>query len=243
MQIVSFGGGVNSTAMLIGMHERGEKPDAILFADTGGEKPETYEHVARMREWLAANSMPEITIVREAKTLEADCLDRETLPGKAFGFGSCSEHFKIRPMRRWLKSQGIDGVTWLVGIHAGEAHRSWRPLNQRDDVQYPLIAWGWYQVDCQAAFSRARLPLCVKSACFFCPSMRKPEVLDLAKQHPELLARAIEMESLAKEAGTLTICKGLGRRWSWESLVKADEAQLRLFDDCQAPICDTCFDG
>lgn len=33
--MVSYGGGTNSTAMLIGMVERGERPDAILFADTG----------------------------------------------------------------------------------------------------------------------------------------------------------------------------------------------------------------
>ena len=39
--VVSFGGGVNSTALLIGLEERDERPDYILFADTGGEKPET----------------------------------------------------------------------------------------------------------------------------------------------------------------------------------------------------------
>ena len=35
--IVSYGGGTNSTAMLVGLWERGERPDAIVFADTGGE--------------------------------------------------------------------------------------------------------------------------------------------------------------------------------------------------------------
>jgi 3'-phosphoadenosine 5'-phosphosulfate sulfotransferase (PAPS reductase)/FAD synthetase len=45
---VAFGGGTNSTAMLCGFRERGIKPDLILFADTGGELPETYEHVMEM---------------------------------------------------------------------------------------------------------------------------------------------------------------------------------------------------
>ena len=49
ISVVSFGGGVNSSAMLIGMHERGITPDAILFSDTGGEKPETYQHIEDMR--------------------------------------------------------------------------------------------------------------------------------------------------------------------------------------------------
>ena len=45
---VSFGGGTNSTAMLCGMYERGIKPDLLMFADTGSEYPQTYEHVAMM---------------------------------------------------------------------------------------------------------------------------------------------------------------------------------------------------
>jgi 3'-phosphoadenosine 5'-phosphosulfate sulfotransferase (PAPS reductase)/FAD synthetase len=55
--VVSFGGGVNSTAMLIGMILRGERPDAILFADTGGEKPATYDFVATFRDWLTKHDL------------------------------------------------------------------------------------------------------------------------------------------------------------------------------------------
>lgn len=39
--VVSYGAGVDSTAMLVGFVRRGIHPDYILFADTGGEKPET----------------------------------------------------------------------------------------------------------------------------------------------------------------------------------------------------------
>ena len=41
MNIVSFGGGTNSTAMIIGMHLHKIPIDLILFADTGGEQPHT----------------------------------------------------------------------------------------------------------------------------------------------------------------------------------------------------------
>ena len=43
--VVSFGGGVDSTAMLIEMKNRGIRPDVILFADTGAERPGTYIHI------------------------------------------------------------------------------------------------------------------------------------------------------------------------------------------------------
>lgn len=35
--IVSYGGGTNSTALLIGLLERAVVPDLILFADTGND--------------------------------------------------------------------------------------------------------------------------------------------------------------------------------------------------------------
>jgi hypothetical protein len=72
--------------------------------------------------------------------------------------------------------------------------------------------------------------------------MRKPEVLALAKEHPELFQRAVEMEQNAREAGGLDVVKGLGRHWSWESLVKADNAQMRLFVEDGLSMCETCVD-
>jgi hypothetical protein len=62
--VVSYGMGVDSTAMLVGMHARGIRPDLILFADTGGEKPETYAYEAVMQRWLASVGFPPITTVK-----------------------------------------------------------------------------------------------------------------------------------------------------------------------------------
>jgi hypothetical protein len=72
--------------------------------------------------------------------------------------------------------------------------------------------------------------------------MRKPEVVQLNVTHPELFKQAVEMERNAIEHGELETVRGLGRHWTWEDLVKQDQKQLRLFDDCQAPVCDTCID-
>lgn len=52
--IFNYGMGVDSTAMIVGMHARGERPDLILFADTGGEKPETYAYLPHINAWLEA---------------------------------------------------------------------------------------------------------------------------------------------------------------------------------------------
>jgi len=61
--IVSYGGGRNSTALLLAMLAKGIKPFAILFADTGNEKPETYEFILWFDQWLQQKGLPEITFV------------------------------------------------------------------------------------------------------------------------------------------------------------------------------------
>ena len=50
--MVSYGGGANSTALLIGLHQHRIPVDLILFADTGAEHPHTYAYLEVMDRWL-----------------------------------------------------------------------------------------------------------------------------------------------------------------------------------------------
>jgi 3'-phosphoadenosine 5'-phosphosulfate sulfotransferase (PAPS reductase)/FAD synthetase len=266
VSIVSFGGGVNSTAMLVGMIERREQIAAILFADTGGEKPETYDFIMQFREWLAGNGHALTVIAYSAKiesplgvdfacgsahkSLEDECHNNGTLPSKAFGFGGCSHKWKRYPMDKFCDQFLPARDAWVlgekvcrcIGIHAGETRRGKIPDDEKYTYRFPLREWGWGQEQCEIAITKAGLPVPPKSACFFCPAMKKGEVVELSKRHPELFQRAVAMEQNARECEGLKVVKGLGRHWSWEELVKADEAQMRLFGDMQAPLCDTCVD-
>ncbi|MDG9927457.1 MULTISPECIES: hypothetical protein [unclassified Pseudomonas] len=49
--VVAYGAGTNSTALLVEMVRLGEPVDAILFADTGGERPETYAYRDLFSDW------------------------------------------------------------------------------------------------------------------------------------------------------------------------------------------------
>lgn len=57
MNVVSFGGGTNSTAMIIGMYLHKIPIDLILFADPGGEQPHTYEFIKTFNEWLMEHGL------------------------------------------------------------------------------------------------------------------------------------------------------------------------------------------
>src|SRR5271168_730722 len=62
--VVAYGLGVNSTAMLIEFANRGIHPDLILFADTGGEKPETYQYLKVIQPFLKRVGFPRVIVVR-----------------------------------------------------------------------------------------------------------------------------------------------------------------------------------
>ena len=123
--VVCYGAGVDSTAMLIAMRDQGIRPDLITFADTGAEKPETYEQVQKMNAWLKAQGFPTVTTCAK-KTLETtayndlggNCSDNETLPSLAFGMKSCSIKWKQGPQDQFLK-----GVT--KGPNKREPHPIW----------------------------------------------------------------------------------------------------------------------
>jgi len=62
--VVSYGGGTNSTALVIALVAKGIKPDCIVFADTGNEHPATYAFMRKFDDWLESVGFPRITVVR-----------------------------------------------------------------------------------------------------------------------------------------------------------------------------------
>ena len=137
MNVVSFGGGTNSTAMIIGMYLHKIPIDLILFADTGGEQPHTYVYLEIMDRWLKSHDMPPITRVwyqeksGQRLTLEQECLRSGTLPSIAYGRKSCSLKHKVAPQERFCNQYQPCLDTWtrgekvvkFIGYDAGEERR------------------------------------------------------------------------------------------------------------------------
>ena len=234
---LSFGGGVNSTAMLLELCNRGNPPSIVLFADTGGEFPQTYAHVREMQAWCAQCAIPWQTVSNAGRgqgdTLEENCLERKELPSLAYGFKGCSAKWKRQPMDRFLSAWGPavaewqrgEKVTRYIGIDAGEAHRATLTEDTKFRYAYPLVEWDIDRDGCLDIIAAAGLQPPRKSSCFFCPAMRKHEILQLAEDHPDLAERAIQME---RNAVTTSVA-GLGRSWRWADLINADKRQQKLW--------------
>jgi hypothetical protein len=242
--VVAYGLGVNSTAMLVEFVHRDIRPDLILFADTGGEKPETYAYLPVIQEYLAEVGFPPVVTVRYHPvravyhTLEQQCLHTGTLPSLAYGGRSCSMKYKKEPQDRFVRHWPPAVDCWrrgakvlkAIGFDAGPADSRRHRYEEDDEYRYwyPLAEWGYDRQRCQQIIAAAGLPVPMKSACWFCPASKKPEILWLQQRHPELLARALAIERNARDS--LTSVKGLGRCFSWEEyLARLDH--LPLFQD------------
>ena len=247
---VAYGGGVNSTAMLIEMWRRGMRPDAILFSDTGGERPETYAFIDESSYWLQDRNFPEITVLPiVSKTLEQDVLDRKTLPALAFGFKTCSQRFKTQPQDKFVNNWKLAQQTWndgkkvikYIGYDADEPHRAKHYESEKYENRYLLVEWDLGRADCVRICQEEGLHPS-KSSCFFCPSMTKGEIKQLATSHPDLLDRALQMEANAE----LTNVAGLGRRFAWADVIYKEQQQNKLFDlydEVETEMPCGCYDG
>lgn len=224
---VSYGAGVDSTAMLVAMHAAGVRPDIITFADTGDEHPDTYAYLPVIRAWLAEVGFPPLVVVRYSdyaqhgryETLYQNCIANKTLPSLAFGGKGCSLKFKAAVQNRYRAGEWIIQRAWLRGIPAtvcigydAGAKDSKRGAHRPDKHYhyfYPLRRLGWDRATCKDKIARAGLPLPRKSACFYCPSTSVEELAALVDEHPELADRIIALE--ANAAPNLTAIEGLWR--------------------------------
>jgi hypothetical protein len=215
--VVAYGGGLDSTAMLVEMVERGDRIDLVLFADTGSEKPATYAYVEMFFAWLRARGI-RCEIVRYEpqrfkhwppyRTLDENCFTNGTLPSISFGRHSCSQKWKIEPQDAFLETWEPAVACWaaggkvrkLIGYNAGKADgrryaHAEGHLDPRFSYEYPLREWGWDRPEEEARIIRAGLPVPVKSACFMCGASKPWEIEALPVAQ---LRRIVLMEARAK---------------------------------------------
>lgn len=216
--IVAYGLGVDSTAVLVELYKRGIRPDAILFADTGDEKQETYDYLPVINKWLRSVGFPEVTVVRYQPlnfknwppyaTLGENCLTNGTLPSLAFGFKSCSLKWKVVPQNKWTDTWPMAVDYWqaggkvlkIIGYDASPKDmKRYAHAQGMEDAKYkywyPLVEWGMDRDACKNAIRSVGLPVPPKSACKFCPAIQPSELLDYRKEY---LRYIVIMEARAK---------------------------------------------
>lgn len=196
-EVVSFGAGVNSTAMTIMLVNDGWR-GPIVFTDTGTEWPATMCFMDYFeRAWLAPRGLT-ITVLgadyralgpgRDPRALIEYCEHYRVTPFPATRW--CTAGWKTDVLDHWCAAHG--NPTQLVGMAADEAHR-------QKGRACPLIDRGITRKGCVKIIQAEGLDVPRKSGCWICPFMGRRQWRELYRRHPELFERAAHLEELATE--------------------------------------------
>ena len=188
---LSFGGGVNSVALMLWLIEHDIEFEAV-FADHGGDYPETYEYV----DMLLAKGY-EITVLKTSKKARGKelclydyCYEYRMTPGIRFRW--CTSIFKVQPLIEYQKRPCFV----LLGISAEERRRSYKRADYSNGAvrDYPLIQHNIDRNECKRIIERHGLPVPPKSGCFFCPFQKASEIRALYHRCDDLFDKALELE-------------------------------------------------
>lgn len=223
-KVLSYGGGLDSYAMLLKAIERGEKPDVVVFMDVGDGSPEadgvdpaewpsTYrhirEHVIPLCEehgiefvWMTTAEWP----VRDARSLFSWMEARGQIPVSG-PKRICTIVAKVERFERWMDSRWPDReVEVWIGFDADEAKRAANDPNAgtgrklkagqaRRLNRFPLMEWGLCRCRCESYVRSLGKPVPRKSACVFCPYATKADFKTFARELPEQWDRVVALEA------------------------------------------------
>jgi hypothetical protein len=217
---ISYGGGVQSTAMLVlaAQGKLGYTVDAALFANVGddSEHPDTLNYVRKIATPWAAERGIAVHELRKVKRdgsparglwshiMDHDDADklREPIPVRGMNGGplsrSCTSDWKIKVVGKWLKAHGANKyapATVCIGISTDEIQRvnNKRAMPYEIPV-YPLIDLELDRSACQRVIADAGLTVPPKSSCYFCPFHRPQMWMEMRRDEPELFWKSVELE-------------------------------------------------
>jgi len=217
MDPISYGAGVNSTAMAILLVNEGWRGE-LVFAETGAEWPATYCYLDYFEsEWLAPRGLavtrlgPEWRTKKRARMLPGlleYCESYGIIP--LAGVRWCTREYKVAPCVKYHDGE------YLLGIAADESHR--QPTKPR-----PLVDRGITREGCIDIIQGEGLDVPQKSGCYICPFQRNDQWRQLWRLHPELIERAARLEEIATDR----VRKKRGMHWPPATLDPSGKVTIR----------------
>ena len=222
---LSYGGGVNSVAMLLFLQDEGVEFESI-YVDHGCDWPETREYNRMM-----LDKGYKITTV-PAPGLWEKMWKYRMVPSMQRRW--CTADFKVKPIAKYVEIPCF----MMFGISSDEAHRAKMQYEDGIERRFPLIEREIDREGCKLVILKHGLPLPIKSGCWFCPMQRAAQWRLLRKRHPDLFCKAKRLEGrnieYRKSKGKAPLYLSAGKR-SLDDIV--DENQDELFEEFAYPPC------
>jgi hypothetical protein len=233
---LSFGGGVNSVAMMLYLLDEGWDFEAV-FVNHGTDWPETYEYLDMFQEWLDKKGVKPVIVLRPevqgSDNLYDHCLAKKIVP--SFMSRWCTDKFKVRVLQKYYQKPCFQ----CIGIDAGEIKRAKISTDKEVEKRYPLIEADIDRTGCVNLIKKHGLPVPMKSGCYICPFQRKSQWVELRYKHPCLFKRAVDLEKIIiqhridRGLDPLFLC--MSPKASLEAIV--NETQTKLFERDEYPPC------
>lgn len=217
-RVLSYGGGLDSFAMLVEALRRGERPDMVVFVDVGdgdrvrdgmdpGEWPGTYRHLREVVAPLCTRERVEFVwlssaehAVRDARSLFAWLKARKQIPVSGPN-RICTVIAKVERFEAWMRARfGSQQVEVWIGFDAAETARMEKDPNAGKPHalrrnRFPLVEWDLCRCRCEDLVVAAGYEVPQKSACVFCPYGTRGDFQLLAREFPRTFSQVVELES------------------------------------------------
>lgn len=193
--VLSYGGGVNSIALLLYILDQGKPLDAVVFADTGVEVPETYEYAKMIKKFTDEYNIPFKVVRSKGDDLYARCTRRKVVPSQIWRW--CTRDLKIRPIYAYYRSLKVH-VNQYLGISYEERRRYRTSGVSYATNVFPLIDDEITRDMCVDIIDDANLSLPVRSGCYICPFNSISRWVEIYKKHDDLYKKAIKLEENSK---------------------------------------------
>ena len=193
--VLSFGGGVNSVALMVLLLRENMPLDEAIFSDTGGEVPETYEYLEIAKDYLAERGVPLTLVAKKGTSLYDTAWRREVFPSAIWRWST--RDFKVTPILRHYRSLGMH-VNQYLAIARDEIQRMKDSRVDYVTNLFPLIDRDITRAGCIEIIQQAGLPIPQRSSCFFCPFNSVDRWRWIYDNHPELYEKAMALEENSK---------------------------------------------
>ena len=134
------------------------------------------------------------TVPYDGIVYDIEVEDDNSFCAPSFVVHNCTDKWKIRPIRKWVKEEFGAPAMALMGISIDEAHRVHDPHWSEYAFSYPLIERRITREECRRIIRSHGWPLPPKSGCFYCPFQSPKRWKDLYHTHPDLFWRAEAVE-------------------------------------------------
>lgn len=180
LYVLSYGGGVNSSALYFHLLENNLPLDLVIFSDTGEETKDTYNTVFRMALQCKKDRIPFVTVKSKLGKLYDYYFNKKAVMG--IFRRDCTSKFKIAPIRQYLRLTYGKQQKFVqyIGIAYDEMQRITTSDVKYIELSYPFVDSKIDRNGNIAILDKYKFNAS-KSGCIGCPFQSKKKWEELCK--------------------------------------------------------------